>query len=130
MPPISTSKNQYQGINAHLHSHFQAEGGWDGFHTNHVSDLTRALRAQLLPMGYIAEIEQSLQIRRYGEPAGKPESDVTIYDTDLQRTAQSPAPLIGDTNQLVMAIPELLGLAERELKLNIVQSGSTNWHRK
>lgn len=78
-------KNQYFGVNAHLHSYFQAEGGWDGFHANHISDLMRLMGAQLFPMGYVAEIQHSLQIRRYDEPAGRPQSDVTIYDTDPRR---------------------------------------------
>jgi uncharacterized protein DUF4058 len=87
MPPVRSIKNQYHGINAHLHSFWQAKGGWDAFHANHITYLTAALTARLLPMGYIAENQQSLQIRRYGEPAGKPKSDVTIYDTQTSRLA-------------------------------------------
>lgn len=78
MPPIRSAKNQYRGINAHLHSYWQSEGGWDSFHSNHITYLTSALKAKLLPMGYTAETQQSLQIRRLGEPAGRPESDVTL----------------------------------------------------
>jgi hypothetical protein len=85
MPPIHAIKNQYAGVNAHLHSYWQKEGGWDSFHANHIADLMRLMGTQLLPMGYIADIQQSLQIRHLGEAAGKPESDVTIYDTDPAR---------------------------------------------
>jgi hypothetical protein len=87
MVAVRSIKNQYVGVNAHLHSHFQVAGGWDGFHANHISDLMRLMSAQLLPMGYVAEIQQSLQIRRFDEPAGRPESDVTIYDVRPQRSA-------------------------------------------
>ncbi|MCB0062131.1 MAG: DUF4058 family protein [Caldilineaceae bacterium] len=61
---IYSAKNQYYGINAHLHSDWQRFGGWHGFHGNHISDLLRAMRAQLLPMGYTADLANSLQIRR------------------------------------------------------------------
>ena len=64
MKPVHTVKNQYLGINAHLHSYLQASSDWTEFHTNHITDLMRLMRAQLYPMGYIAKIEQSLQIRR------------------------------------------------------------------
>jgi hypothetical protein len=30
--PIHTRKNLYQGVNAHLHSYLQQEGGWESFH--------------------------------------------------------------------------------------------------
>jgi hypothetical protein len=69
MTPVRAVKNQYQGINAHLHSYWQVEGGWDGFHANHIADLMRLMSAQLLPLGYTADIQQSLQIRRLGELA-------------------------------------------------------------
>ncbi len=88
MPPIRSTRNQYRGINAHLHSYWQSEGGWDSFHSNHITYLTSALKAKLLPMRYTAETQQSLQIRRLGEPAGKPESDVTVYDRDRNRAAR------------------------------------------
>ncbi len=110
MESIRAVKNQYRGINAHLHSYFQSEGGWDGFHTNHISDLMRLLSAQLLPLGYVAEIEQSLQIRRAGVLAGKPESDVTIYDSDVVRAARPASPHPGDT--VALAIPEIMTVDE------------------
>jgi hypothetical protein len=81
--PIRTLTNQYRGINAHLHSQWQASGGWDEFHTAYIVYLANALKATLRPLGYTASIEQSLQIRRQGFPISRPESDVTIYDPDL-----------------------------------------------
>jgi Protein of unknown function (DUF4058) len=83
MAVVHTIKNQYRGINAHLHSYWQHEGGWDSFHSSHIVYLTSALKSKLLPMGYTAEVEQSLQIRRYDEPAGKPESDVIDIEEEL-----------------------------------------------
>lgn len=64
MAPVRSIRNQYLGINAHLHSFWQGVGGWSRFHTNHISDLLRMLRPLLLPLGYDADIEPSLQIRR------------------------------------------------------------------
>src|SRR5688572_2646696 len=108
MAPVRSIRNQYLGINAHLHSYWQAVGGWNRFHTNHISDLLRALRPQLLPLGYDADIEPSLQIRRIddGGPDFRPESDVTIYDLDpararLPRNALSAAGVA----ELVLPIP-------------------------
>lgn len=66
----------YWGINAHLHSLWQAEGGWDEFHASHLIYLANALKIPLLPMGYTAGVQQSLQIRHANTPDGKPEADV------------------------------------------------------
>jgi hypothetical protein len=114
---VRSLKNQYRGINAHLHSLLQSEGGWNSFHTSHITHLMTVMKAQLRPLGYTADLEQSLQIRRYDEPAGKPESDVSIYDLDAGRSSQ-PAehrhPLNTDT--LVLSIPQALGLSEKSFK--------------
>lgn len=64
--PILTQTNLYRGVNAHLHSHWQTSGGWHNFHNRHIGDLAGLLRLQLLPMGYTATLESSLQIRRVG----------------------------------------------------------------
>jgi hypothetical protein len=114
MTPVRSIKNQYRGINAHLHSYWQAEGGWDSFHANHITFLTSALKAKLLPMGYTAESQQSLQIRRAGEPAGKPESDVTLYDSDVFRARKPYAPPgdMGLPNQLVLSMPDAANTVE------------------
>lgn len=117
MQPIRSRVNQYRGINAHLHSHWQLEGGWAGFHTNHITDLMRLLRTQLLPMGYTAELESSLQIRHVDAMPESPESDVTIYDLESERTARPsglPATMAG---VLVLPAPEILArspLSEKE----------------
>jgi hypothetical protein len=89
--PVRSIRSQYLGINAHLHSYWQAVGGWGRFHTNHITDLLRALRPLLLPLGYDADVEPSLQIRRIDDsgPDLRPESDVTIYDLDPARARLS-----------------------------------------
>lgn len=113
MPVVRSVKNQYRGINAHLHSDWQATGEWNSFHAIHIADLTRFLRQKLLPMGYTADIEQSLQIRKYGKSAGKPESDVLIFDLDPIRAGQSSTPDMGLAAQ-VMTVPEILSLPEED----------------
>jgi len=79
---VHSIHNLYRGINAHLHSLWQAESGWSGFHTNQISDLYKTLRAHLLPIGYDAEIEDSLQIRRIEGSVRNPRADVLVYDTN------------------------------------------------
>ncbi len=110
--PIYTRKNQYQGVNAHLHSHFQAQGGWSSFHTNFIAALARDLNAHL-PDGFIVDIEQSLQIREIHPDSGdrirRPEPDLTIY-----RTRQG-AELTGRSNTavtLTQAIIDTFDLTE------------------
>ncbi len=86
MKPVRSVKNQYPGINPHLHSYWQAEGEWSSFHTRHIVHLADTLMAQLRPLGYITKLEQSLQIRR--EKGGSPKSDVLISDLNPQRQFQ------------------------------------------
>lgn len=106
---VHSVKNQYPGINAHLHSYWQAVGGWSEFHTNHLTDLMRALRPILLPLGYDAGLERSLQIRRIDDQGDVqyPQSDVTVYDLNpapIRRSTPQPA----GTAERVMAIPDAL----------------------
>jgi hypothetical protein len=70
-------RNLYHGINAHLHSRLQAEGGWKGFHTAHIARLAADMRAHLLPMSYTATIASSLQL--HVMPM-RPVADIAIYD--------------------------------------------------
>ena len=108
MDMVRSIKNQYLGINAHLHSLWQNEGGWDEFHASHIIYLANTLKIPLLPMGYMAGVQHSLQIRRIDTAAGKPESDVLIYDTDPNRQYQ-PTPLPqGGHGLTVLPVPELL----------------------
>lgn len=109
MPPIKAVKNQYIGINAHLHSYWQAEGGWHEFHNNHISDLARQMNLQLVPMGYSAATETSIQVRRDDMRVGEPESDVTIYDVRGGREQRKPFEPSGVVAELAIAeIPALM----------------------
>jgi hypothetical protein len=91
MTPVRSIRNQYRGINAHLHSFWQATATWNRFHNAQITHLMETLRADLLPLGYVAEIEESLQIRRVGGDAPtRPRGDVVIYDPDPRRAALSP----------------------------------------
>lgn len=108
MNAIHSLKNQYLGINAHLHSYWQAEGGWSSFHTTHIATLTSALKSHLLPMGYTADIEQSLQIRRLDDRAGRPTADVSIYDLLAGRTLRPIRMDKGATTALRLPIMTLL----------------------
>lgn len=111
MTTIHTVINQFMGINPLLHSHLQQQGGWDNFHVNHISDLTRFLQRQLRPLGYLAQAEQSLQIRRPDDSSNRtPESDVTIYDPQRRMTET-----VGLTGGLAIPVPELLELDQTDI---------------
>lgn len=114
MKPIKSVKNQYLGINAHLHSYWQGNGDWGEFHASYIIDLSRALKAQLAPLGYVAGIQKSLQIRRLNTNAGKPESDVTIYDTHPTRPFLAPKTQPQGAYDMVIALPDVLETEEEE----------------
>ncbi|MBC8098914.1 MAG: DUF4058 family protein [Armatimonadetes bacterium] len=111
MQPVRSVKNQYRGINAHLHSLWQAAGGWGGFHTRHIVHLADALTEQLFSMGYVVRIEESLQIRRDDDSAVlRPRSDLSIYDSAPQRRSVP----TGVTSEKLtgMVFPFALAMAE------------------
>jgi hypothetical protein len=108
MQPIHAARNLYRGINAHLHSYWQTQGGWDSFHTNHITDLMRLMNAALEPLGYSADLEQSLQIRRAGQVIATPESDVSIYDTRPGRLPTAS----GAISAQAVAVREIMRLDE------------------
>jgi hypothetical protein len=85
MQPVRTIRNQYRGVNAHLHSYWQAEEGWADFHGPHITDIYRHLNALLLPMGYSAHVERSMQIRRWNDAPARPRSDILIRDAQPER---------------------------------------------
>lgn len=81
--PIRSLKNQYRGINPHLHSFWQAEHKWHRFHNVYATALMQSLNIALYPMGYIAEIEDSLQICRLGEGLPRqPQAVAELIKTD------------------------------------------------
>lgn len=106
---IQATRNLYRGINAHLHSHYQAHGGWHAFHAAHINDLMRGLLPDLLPMGYSASLETSLQIRREGQSDKHPRADVAIFDRQPQHppvtAAQTP-----NVATFVAPLPDVLPL--------------------
>ena len=108
MQPVRTRKNQYRGINAHLHSLLQTESGWGGFHTIQIADLYKSLMSVLEPLGYTAEVEESLQIRRIDGSSRNPRSDILLYDTNptrLRSKTQTP-------EAAIQRVPALQLLAE------------------
>ncbi len=105
MKPVHSIKNQYHGINAHLHSRWQAKGGWGSFHTAHITHLMSLMKAQLRPMGYTADLEQSVQIRRFDEPEGEPISDISIYDLEPVRSTNTYTAPVASPQQLLLDIP-------------------------
>ncbi len=118
MPPIRSLRNQYRGINAHLHSEWQNRGGWDSFHALHLSDLTRSLNQQLAPLGCEADFEKSLQSWHPadGDETSQPVSDITIYDSDYKRARRPAAPIAGGSGEVVLPVPELLALDDTQIK--------------
>lgn len=105
--PIQHPDNLFRGINPILNSQLIA-GGWHSFHTVHITDLMKLLRKGLHPLGYTANIEQSLQIRRESAIIGTPESDVSIYDRSPQPI--TPTPSSGVSSERLMPVLELLHL--------------------
>jgi hypothetical protein len=100
--PIHTRQNLYRGVNAHLHSVYQSEGGWEGFHTSFITYLASAIDPQL-PAGYVVDTEQSLQLREFHSDTGesfrrRPVPDLTIYDTESYRE-----PLVNPTSAEALA---------------------------
>lgn len=90
-------RNQYAGINAHLHSRYQTEGGWNNFHTRHIVHIADVMATKLLPMGYIPRVEDSLQIRRLGDAPAWFRTDIAVYPTGTT-APRAPAPaLLTDT---------------------------------
>ncbi|MDX1992710.1 MAG: DUF4058 family protein [bacterium] len=85
---VQSIRNQYRGINAHLHSYWQ-QMGWNNFHNPHITYLLSALKRQLLPLGYTATIEESIQLRRAYETVRFPKADLTVYDLDPTRFGQA-----------------------------------------
>ncbi|MBL8132993.1 MAG: DUF4058 family protein [Anaerolineae bacterium] len=79
---IRARRNLFGGVNPHLHSRWQARRGWHQFHNVHITYTVVMMRAQLLPMGYTAQVEESLQVRRLDAAATPlaPRADILISD--------------------------------------------------
>lgn len=107
---VRSIKNQYFGINAHLHSFWQGSGKWHRFHNVHITQLLVALKAQLLPMGYTAETEESLQIRRIADQPAYPRADILITNRDRQRSQASSA--FSTTRAATFTVEDLVEVEE------------------
>lgn len=103
--PIYHPHNLFRGINPILNSQLIA-GGWHSFHAVHITDLMKLLRRQLHPLGYTANIEQSLQIRRESTIVSTPESDVSIYD--LSTKPMTPTSYSEVSSERLISVLELL----------------------
>jgi hypothetical protein len=111
--PLKAHDNLYRGVNAHLHSLFQAKGGWASFHTQHIGHLAEAINA-LLPAGYLVDVEQSLQLKEIhpdtGERLLRPEPDLTVYATSA--TTGKPHTSDGPAATLILPLLQTVELTE------------------
>ncbi len=99
--PIFLRENQYNGVNAHLHSAIQTPGGgWESFHAAHITHLTEIIDT-LLPEGYYVLNEKSLQLSTFnleteekGISRTRPDlgiyQDQTGFKRHLSETASAP----------------------------------------
>ena len=123
--PIHLRENQYQGVNAHLHSYLQNEtGGWESFHTDYITFLRVALDSQL-PSGYTARSELGLQISEITpaiRPIRRTKPDVTIFQTRASSQVAE-ATLVAATPTALFPIPETMDSEEYLPGLIIYQTG-------
>jgi len=119
MKKIRAFKNQYRGINAHLHSYWQSDD-WSEFHTSYIVYLTTALKTTLLPLGYTAAIEKSLQIRRMDKPDSEPRSDLTIYDPDPARAFRPASTQLVGAHDAVLTLPDVLDYEEEPAEFRAI----------
>lgn len=85
---ITRDKNLYPGVNAHLNSYLQAPKSaesWETFHADYITFL-RTMLDRILPPGYYAASEKSLQIGEYEAQQIDPlRKSRTIADILVQR---------------------------------------------
>lgn len=121
---IHSRKNQYFGINAHANSLLQdPDFGWQSFHHDHITDLTRAIN-DVLPSGYIAISERSLQIQEWhaADSTGQvryPQPDVTVFERERSRTQFSvfvPFHSIGTITPVI----ETMDISDDELGATVI----------
>lgn len=109
---IHFRENQYNGVNAHLHSLLQRDGGgWEVFHGAYITYLTEMIDS-VLPEGYYVLNEKSLQINSLDTFTGdtkrtRSRPDVSIYETSDSVSGINVATAeVAPT--LVLSIPETL----------------------
>ncbi|MDZ4766181.1 MAG: DUF4058 family protein [Chloroflexota bacterium] len=112
---MKSIKNQYVGVNAHLHSVWQSAKLWGYFHNVYMSDIFKLMNTALRPMGYAAQIEDSLQLRRVGDADSlRPRADVSIRDENPRRALTTPSV----TPVIELDTFDLLELIEGEIDLD------------
>jgi hypothetical protein len=94
---IHAERNLYPGVNAHLNNLLQTSGRqrWRSFHHGYIEFLRVALD-RILPAGYVASAEDSLQIEEYDPDSGHARKRISIADVQIYRTSglyPTPAPL-------------------------------------
>lgn len=114
--------NRYPGVDPHLNSFLQAEGGaWESFHAEYIVQLRVALDARL-PAGYLALAEKSLQISEIIPPRTRPV--VMIYRARAVPAAARDADLPLSAPTATFALPDLLDDEETLTGVMIYQAGS------
>jgi len=123
--PIHSDKNLYPGVNAHLNSYLQNETGkWAGFHNEHVTDIARHLK-EVLPSGYFAVSETSLQILGYDpeidiEKKSYSRPDATVYQINPMPLVRSSTPTFAEATQPVLSLRILETLIDPEPMTGLV----------
>lgn len=129
--PIRFRENRYPGLNPHLQAALRAQGRWRGFHTQHLSDLSRVLDA-ILPLGYFALTEESFQldpielVAAIGQKPAETIGDVLVYG-DLPTQVPPAASASATTPTLTLAVADALMVQTRLRSVVIYrQTDATN----
>jgi hypothetical protein len=112
-------QNPYQGVNAHLQSHFQQRGGWESFHVAFNVYLRDALQG-IVPDGYFVMNERSLQINAIDLGGGRGRSfdlrpDVTIFKPVVVLPPVVPTAAVATPNRVIPLIDTLVDVEDEFL---------------
>lgn len=125
---IHAAKNPYPGINAHVNSFLQAETGeWESFHSIQITYLVETLN-EVLPTGYFAHAERSMQISEIAVPSSKPQktrADIMIYQADESKKITSPQSKVAPTNtyEAILLLEELTLEDESPVSAIVIYEG-------
>jgi hypothetical protein len=113
----------YPGINPHLNSQLQSpKGGWRGFHTYHINDLSNTLEQQL-PPNYRSYAEESLQIQRITLPEGTASTSQTVADVAVYQKSTLTTPgstLMPTAPTQTLTLIDLIEEAEQTLDAIVI----------
>lgn len=110
--------NRYPGINPHLNSALQQKD-WKGFHNLHLAHLLESI-IPLLPKGYYARLEDSLQLSARNFTVGTG-ADIVIRSRGRQDAATSPAQMQLSEPTLLMEVFE----SEEFVPAVVIYAGDT-----